>query len=291
MRRRQVMKMSAAAAALWLAVSAAALGQARLTLEFRDMEPHIGQLFELRVVEQDSGREIVRFSVPEIAAAEFDLEIADLELASSYRIDFYADANGNGAYDAPPADHAWRIAFPEVQGDATLTFSHNVDFVDIGWPPHLDGQIVELEYRNGMIDAETGMLVHWQNDDSVLYIGLVAPGTGWLSIGFGPENRMQGADIIIAAIDNGELVIEDHYGNAPTAHRKDDVDHVIQAAGSEAEGQSILEFAIPLASGDDQDKALAHGSEVTIILAYHASNDRLTTRHTARSTTSIVLDG
>jgi len=37
-------------------------------------------------------------------------------------------------------------------------------------------------------------------------------------------------------------------------------------------------------------RALQPGSEVTIILAYHGADDRLTAIHSARSTTSIRLD-
>lgn len=289
MSRKRSIAMSGIAATLLIVFSTIAFGQTALTMMFQEMDPHVGQRFELRIIEEASGREIARFTVAEIMAA-FDLEISDLQLGTSYRIDFYSDMNGNGRYDAPPTDHAWRVEVPELQGDAEFTFTHNVEFTDIAWPPSLDGQIGELEYRNEMTDAATGMTVHWQNDGSTLYVGLVSPGTGWLSIGFGPERQMQGANILIAAIDNGELVIEDHYGNAPTSHRRDAVDHVIQAAGSETEGQSILEFAIPLTSGDDQDRALEPGTEVAIILAYHDSNDRLMMRHTKRSTSSILLD-
>jgi len=141
-----------------------------------------------------------------------------------------------------------------------------------------------------MLDSETGMTVAWQNDAETLYVGLIAPGTGWLSIGFGPERMMEGANIIIAAVSDGELTIEDHYGNAPTSHRVDSVDHIIQAAGMESDGQTMLEFAIPLASGDDQDNDLVVGELVTIILGYHASNDSLTARHSGRSTASLQLD-
>jgi hypothetical protein len=289
MNRKEVLGMSAIATALLVVLSAAAIGQATLTMMFREMDPHAGQRFELRVVDEGSGREIARFTIPEILAA-FDLEIGDLRLGGSYRIDFYSDMNGNGLYDPPPTDHAWRFDFPDVQGDAEFTFLHNVEFTDIAWPPRIDGQIGALEYRNERVDAATGMTVYWQNDATTLYVGLVSPGTGWLSIGFGPERQMQGANILIAAIADGELTIKDQYGNAPTSHRRDDVDHVIQAAGSEMEGRSVLEFAIPLASGDDQDKPLQPGTEVTIILSYHASNDNLTTRHTKRSTSSILLD-
>ncbi len=291
MNRMRRLGAGAIAATFLLVLSIAAFGQATLTLEFREMGPHVGQLFELRVVEIDTGREIARYAISEIEGASFDFEVPDLVIGASYRIDFYADANGNGLYDAPPADHAWRVEFPDVQGDATLTFIHNVDFSDIEWPPQIDGTIGESEYRNSMTDSATGMSVSWQNDGSILYVGLVAPGTGWLSIGFEPERQMQGADIIIGAVSGDQLVIEDHYGNAPTSHRKDTVDHIIQAAGSESNGETILEFAIPLDSGDSQDKTLVAGSRITIILAYHASNDRLTARHTERSATSITLDG
>jgi len=272
------------------ALSVGAFADAVLALRFEGMDPHIGQLLELRVVDVETGREIARMSLPGIPAASFELEIGGLEIGSNVRLDFYADANGNGTYDAPPADHAWRLELMGVQGNGMLSFAHNADFTDIAWPPQIDGSIGESEYRNEMLDSETGMTVAWQNDAETLYVGLIAPGTGWLSIGFGPERMMEGANIIIAAVSDGELTIEDHYGNAPTSHRVDSVDHIIQAAGMESDGQTMLEFAIPLASGDDQDNDLVVGELVTIILGYHASNDSLTARHSGRSTASLQLD-
>ena len=266
-----------------------AFGQATLTLTFEGMDSHIGKPFELRVVDASTGREVDRVSIPEIDASAFDISISEIPLGTSYQIDYYADANGNGRYDAPPTDHAWRVELTDLQGDLSLILVHSLDFVDIAWPPRFDGAIEDEEYASEMTDTGTGMSVFWQHDGSTLYVGLEAPGTGWLSIGFGPERRMEGANIVIASITDGALTIEDHYGNTPTSHRADDIDHVIRAAGSESDGRSIVEFAIPLDSGDDEDKALAPGDEVVIILAYHASSDRLTMRHTARSTSSIVL--
>ena len=284
------MAAAAVAAAVWTLWTLAAVGQATLTITFEAMDPHIGQAFALRVVERPSGREVARFAIPEIAATTFDLEVADLALGASYRIDFYADLSGNGRYDAPPIDHAWRLEVADIQGDTTLSFAHTTEFIDIAWPPAFDGMIGENEYAARMIDPETAMAVHWQHDGSMLYVGLEAPGTGWLSIGFEPERRMQGANIVIASIDDGVLTIEDHYGHTQTSHRRDDVDHVVQAAGSESDGRSTVEFAIPLDSEDDQDKALEPGTEVVIILAYHRSNDGLTARHSERSTTTIRLE-
>jgi len=271
-------------------LSVAAYADARLVLRFEEMDPHIGQMLELRVVDTDTMAEIARVSLPEIASSSFDLEIGGLQIGSNIRLDFYADANDSGLYEAPPEDHAWRLELMGVQMDGSLTFAHSTDFVDIDWPPQIDGMIGDTEYRNEMLDSETGMRVLWQNSSETLYVGLVAPGTGWLSIGFEPERMMQGADIIIGALADGELVIEDHYGNAPTSHRIDAVDHIIQAGGSEVDGKTVLEFAIALDSGDDQDAVLATGELVTIILGYHASSDSLTTRHSKRATASLQLD-
>ncbi|MFC2082034.1 DOMON domain-containing protein [Candidatus Bipolaricaulota bacterium] len=285
-RMRSLIVGIAAAAAL----SVASYADAMLTLRFEEMDPHVGQLLELRVVNLDSGREIARMSLPEIPSDMFELEIEGLEIGGSIRLDFYTDANGNGVYDAPPADHAWRVELPGVQGDGMLSFAHNTDFTDIEWPPYIDGSIGKSEYRNEMRDSAIGMTVYWQNDAETLFIGLMSPGAGWLSIGFGPERQMEGANIVIAAISDGELVIEDHYGNAPTSHRQDLTDHIIQAAGVEVDGQSVLEFAIPLVSDDSQDVDLTAGESVAIILAYHSSNDSLTARHSQRATTVLQLD-
>ena len=270
-------------------LSLGAFAQGSLDVMFEQMDPHIGQALFLRIVEVSSREEIARVVVPEITSGAFELELDGLETGKLYRIDLFADVNGNGRYDAPPVDHAWRIDLPEISADQVITFVHTAVFTDIGWPPAIDGTIEALEYAETVFDSQTGMSVSSRAVGDVLYIGLRAPGTGWLSIGFEPELRMQGANIIIAGIENGVLTIEDHYGHSQTAHRLDATSDIIQAAGIETASESVLEFAIPLDSGDDEDQALTAGSEITIILAYHSSDDRLTVRHSKRSTMQLVL--
>ena len=69
--------------------------------------------------------------IEEITDADFKLEAYGIQPGSSYNIDFYADLNGNGQYDAPPTDHAWRLILSTVMGDEELDFSHNTSFTDI----------------------------------------------------------------------------------------------------------------------------------------------------------------
>ena len=267
-----------------------AWSQGTVTVVFSEMDPHLGQQFELRVVNKATGEELERITVAEIPVPSFELSFTILQQGASYRIDFYADHNGNGRYDAPPTDHAWQLTIDEASGNVALDFHHNTDFTDIAWPPAIDGVIATGEYRHTLADSATGIELSWQNDSTYLYVGLTSPGTGWVAIGFDPEQQMKGANIIIGAVENGGVVTQDHSGTAPTGHREDSRSEIVQVAGTESAGMTTIEFSIPLQSDDPSDKALQPGQTVSIILAYNASSDSFTTRHSKRTTTEITLD-
>ena len=105
-----------------------------LTVNFASMTPHVGQLFELRVVDAQNQEEAGRISLPAVLVPSYTVEVPGFDLNKDYNIDFYADLNGNGSYNAPPVDHAWRQTFNSSTGDFTSAFSHNASFVDIQWP-------------------------------------------------------------------------------------------------------------------------------------------------------------
>jgi hypothetical protein len=104
-----------------------------LTVNFTGMTPHLGQLLELRVEDNATDKEVDRIKVPVVPSADFNVQIAGLKLNTEYKIEFYADHNGNGLYDAPPTDHAWEIDFTNTTGDVTQDFAHNTTFTDINW--------------------------------------------------------------------------------------------------------------------------------------------------------------
>ena len=101
----------------------------KLTIHFMSMNPHVGQNFHLSVYEKETGNKIQE--VDTVAETDFMLSAYGIESGKSYNVDFYADHNGNGIYDSPPADHAWRIELSDVVADTTLTFTHNTNFTDI----------------------------------------------------------------------------------------------------------------------------------------------------------------
>jgi hypothetical protein len=153
-----------------------------------------------------------------------------------------------------------------------------------------DGVIVEGEYHNSLYDPQTEMTLYWQNDATTLYVGLVSPGTGWAGVGFSDRAGKPGSNIIVGAVSKGTVTIQDNYGVTKELHLADWTSSILTSGGSEANGQTTLEFSIPLDSGDSQDVALSPGETVNVILAYQATKDSFTSEHTRYSMTEITLD-
>ncbi|HEY8432918.1 MAG TPA: hypothetical protein VIL20_31315 [Sandaracinaceae bacterium] len=102
------------------------------TFEASEMGPHVGQLFELRVIRESDGRLVGRYVLPEIQAADFSLTIPGIiENGVEYRVDFWADLSDDGQYQAPPVDHAWRETVTGGASGATVHFTHHTDLVDV----------------------------------------------------------------------------------------------------------------------------------------------------------------
>ncbi len=133
-----------------------------LTVNFTGMTPHIGQTLWLAVIDQATKKEIGRVK-KSVTTAAFGIDVSGIESGKSYNVDFYADLNKNGVYNAPPTDHAWRLQANNITGNASLNFAHNTTFTDIAWKnkltvsftamtPHI-GQKFSLYLRN----ATTGL--------------------------------------------------------------------------------------------------------------------------------------
>ena len=159
-------------------------------------------------------------------------------------------------------------------------------------PPAVDGVISQGEYPHGTNAA--GFRVFWRNDASTLRIGLVSPGTGYVAIGFDPDQRMQGANFILGAVSGGRTLVRDDYGTGPMSHEADTAiggrEDILEAHGRESDGQTTLEFVIPLDSLDAADKRLVPGHAYTILVAYHTSNDSFNAKHSRRGSGEIRLD-
>ena len=105
--------------------------QDTLTMNFTGMTPHLGQMLTLFVRDLASGDYLDTLVVDQIEDAGFAIESYVIETGGTYLIDFYTDHNGNGMYDAPPVDHAWRLETGEALGNLDVEFAHHAEFTDI----------------------------------------------------------------------------------------------------------------------------------------------------------------
>ncbi|MBU2628798.1 MAG: DOMON domain-containing protein, partial [Proteobacteria bacterium] len=98
------------------------------------------------------------------------------------------------------------------------------------------------------------MQFSWTIEGDQIHVKLSAKTTGWVAIGFDPENAMEGANIIIGAVKDGKVKIEDHYGDRKRGHTSDEElggkNNVLNPSGSEEDGVTTISFTFPLDTGD-----------------------------------------
>jgi len=159
-------------------------------------------------------------------------------------------------------------------------------------PVAIDGVVFPGEYAHRM-DAG-GFEVHWSNDINFLRVGLMSPGIGYVAIGFDPDHRMQGANFILGAVEDGTLKMRDDYGNGSVSHTADTLlggtDDILEAAGREEGGRTTVEFVIPLVTRDPYDKTVVPGETYRILIAYHDTSDSFAVRHSQRGSGTMRLD-
>jgi uncharacterized membrane protein len=103
--------------------------------------------------------------------------------------------------------------------------------------------------------------------------------SGWVAIGFDPENRMEGADMVFGWVtSSGTIRAVDAYATGPTGPHPKDTDQggtsdILCFGGSESGGSTIIEFKRLLSTGDSKDKNIPTTGELKILWALGSSDD------------------
>ena len=115
--------------------------------------------------------------------------------------------------------------------------------------------------------------------------------TGWVAVGFDPQNKMKGADLLIGYMKDGKAFARDDFGTAVFLHSDDTkikgLANILSASGSEVEGFTTMTFLVARDSGDSKDAKLLKGSHKIILAAGRA--DDFSSKHMSRTTASILL--
>jgi plastocyanin len=196
-----------------------------LTINFSGMTPHVGQTLWLSVTDDDSKVEIARLSVT--VETSFSLDVPGIEPGHSYTLEMFADHNGNGSYDAPPVDHAWRIEIADVISNEVLDFVHNTNFTDIEWDHRVFVNLSGMDPHVGqeiyfaLIDNESGEIIDRESET--------------VSVSFTVE---------LSKIQAGKSYhvdfFSDHNGNGQ--YDAPSVDHAWRLEIADAMGDEVLDF-------------------------------------------------
>lgn len=138
-----------------------------------------------------------------------------------------------------------------------------------------------MEYQHKL--QAGGIAFSWTIQGDEIQIQLSAKTEGWAAVGFDPVDDMEGANIIIGMVKDGQVKIEDHFGDRKRGHSGDEElggkNDVKTPAGTEEKGITTISFSIPLNSGDKYDKPVPADGTGKIMLAFGAGKDSFKNRH------------
>jgi hypothetical protein len=212
---------------------------------------------------------------------------------------------GAEAYPAPNAGMATQAAveaYPKPEGSSTTAAGGSVlgGYPSPGGPgatqnvlKAADGVITDGEYAHQTAIGQ--VTIYWSNDDQYLYLAAESQTSGWLGIGLDPEERMKGADFVIAAQRDGVLSIYDAFGQGLTGptHPEDvtigGTTDLVASAAFQQDGWVRLEVQKPLDSGDAADRVLQPGASYSVIVAT-GTDMQFTSPHSFRGLGQITLD-
>jgi hypothetical protein len=114
-------------------------------------------------------------------------------------------------------------------------------------------------------------------------------GTGWAAFGFGPDELMPDTDVFMAGVSAaGVAYSQDAFAVARSAPVRDLSQDVTLISTGGATGGTSYSFSRLLNTGDTAgDFDLTNGSYY-VLMAYHATNDSLTARHTWREASELA---
>jgi hypothetical protein len=150
--------------------------------------------------------------------------------------------------------------------------------------PSIDGIVTAGEYAQSASFRDGAVTVSWSIEGSSASFAVSARTAGWVALGFGALQMMEGADMAIgSAPAGGEGRVVDSFSTGPTGpHPADTLQNGRQsleaAVVRETNGVTVMELRRPLAADDAADRPVAAGDR--FIWAF-GGNDDINSHHAA----------
>jgi len=146
-------------------------------------------------------------------------------------------------------------------------------------PSDLDGIISDGEYDFMTSFGGGDLEVHWTIEGDTITFAWLGKTSGWVSLGLDPGKAMEDADMILAWVDDQGMVhVIDAYSEGPTGPHPPDTeiggtDDILEYAGTEKDGITIIEFRRKLSTGDQYDKDIPTEGKLKVIWSNGPSDD------------------
>ncbi len=143
----------------------------------------------------------------------------------------------------------------------------------------IDGVATEGEYFNKRTFDEGRYTLWWTVKGEIIYFALSAETTGWVAIGIDPGRIMEDADMIFGWVDDaGSAYVVDAYATGPYGPHPSDAElggtnDILEFAGKENNGVTVIEFSRRIDTGDEYDNVINADGGNRIIWAYSSSDD------------------
>jgi hypothetical protein len=153
-----------------------------------------------------------------------------------------------------------------------------------------DGIINDREYTGTQDYGD--YLIWWTSDNMYAYIGMRAKTEGWVAMALDSGQMMKDADMVMGIVQDGKAAIYDLYSTGNFGPHLPDTelggsDDILEFAGKEEGGYTIIEFKRKLDTGDKYDHAFTPGNNS--ILWSFGADDQPDKKHVSRGHGEIDL--
>ena len=134
----------------------------------------------------------------------------------------------------------------------------------------------QKESKMNLIE-KNGMQAQWNWEGESLYFQVFAPKDGWVAIGLNVKTGLAGTNLIMGAVTDGKVKIDDRYTLKPGNHQAiknlGGKDLLTKKNGFEDEKGTTITFKIPTLPNDKYHINIEKGKEYYMLLAYSMADD------------------
>jgi DOMON domain len=136
------------------------------------------------------------------------------------------------------------------------------------------------------------MTFQWRFSKDHLQCKATAPADGWVAIGFNIKNELSGTNLIMGAVEQDYVTIDDRFIVKPGDHQSiidlGGSEALLQRSGKEENGITTISFSIPFSVNDKFHHNLYEGKEYYVLMAFSQEDD-FQHHSTMRTTIKIKL--